>query len=160
MQLHQFLAALIHTYGSVLKNLEAFFGEEIFTEIMERAPELALTEREKINPRLYFHEESRPHEANDEDPYETIRSAVLSLKLTPSAEFYVWAYPPYRYFVECPLPLDAHARSPHRTPELQRWAKTFHERWVKNLGIPGKILSPESPLYWEPWNATWENRQQ
>ncbi len=117
MRLCEFLAELLQAHGQVLLRLAALLGEEELLELVEQAEELhsdrptgdlatAVRESEaqwerQTRARLV----SSPGDTASDGMF-LIQSAVHEMNLPSVLEFYVWAYPHYRAFIESGIDLS------------------------------------------------------
>ena len=111
VKLSDFLAELLQAHGQVLLRLAALLGENELLELLEQAEELhpsdeISTERERkweseIRARLVSSPGDSAHEG-----LAIIQSTIHDMNLPSVLEFYVWAYPHYRAFVESGIDLS------------------------------------------------------
>jgi len=110
MKLAEFLMELLQAHGQVLLRLAALLGEEEFLELLEQAEELHPrednAEAEKVwevktLSRLTASPGDTAHQS-----FAMIQGAVHEMNLPSVLEFYIWAYPHYRAFVESGIDLS------------------------------------------------------
>jgi hypothetical protein len=163
MRLAEFLCEVLSTHGQVLVRLAALLGEEELLELLEKAEELYPSGDE--NAESFSRWESWLKERLMASPGESassamaqIQSAVASLNLPEVLEFYVWAYPTYRAYVESSLGLSL--RIPRQSPtggvsesgvQLTEDAVSRAKQWFRRLPLPSHIGSTAERAAEIPW---------
>lgn len=111
MRLAEFLAEILTAHGQVLLRLAALIGEERLLDLLERAEELYPLADEDVE--TFSRWEKWLRSMLVESPGDTpshamaeIQSAVNALNLPEVLEFYVWAYPTYRSYIETGIKLS------------------------------------------------------
>lgn len=168
LKLGEILGLVLEAHGECLKALYVLFGEEVLIEILERTDEVA-TERSGgacLSQRLRqcFMEDRRVADRIHGEPDWPLllERRVQSLSLPAVLEFYVWAYPPYRLWIESDLNLnwilrcaeqiedpgsDESGGSGHPAISIRAQAENLvvedwtarAESWISSLGLPEKI---------------------
>lgn len=102
----EFLIHFLTAQGQTLQRLAALFGEEDLLEMLEE-----VGESYEVKPLILDLNPERFQSAGDAsgsgNPYQQLEWAVTELKLSPTLEFHLWAYPFYRYMIESGVELDA-----------------------------------------------------
>lgn len=140
MRLVDFLIHLLDAHAQTLQRLAALFGEEVLLEMLETAGESPSTEGEETPalPRLESPWLDPPSFDASYSPYAELEAAVHDMKLPAVFEFHLWAYPPYRAYIESPLDLNSKIRGPGGDvgTVLVDEAVAQAEAWIKKLPIP------------------------
>lgn len=111
MRLAEFLAELLQAHGQVLLRLAALLGEEELLELLEQAEELHPSEGPDGEAEERWESETRarlvPSPGDTaQDGFALLQSSVHEMNLPSVLEFYVWAYPHYRAFMESGIDLS------------------------------------------------------
>lgn len=151
MRLVEFLIHLLEAHAETLKRLAALLGEERLLELLDEAGEHGHEAEEKI---VALHSELEPPKSGSGgSAYQELEGAVRELHLPAVLEFYVWAYPHYRAFIESPL--DLNSRIPGTGGEtgsmLVEEAVTQNQAWVRKLPIPPQISEQVERTAYVPW---------
>ncbi len=170
MRLAEFLSQILATHGEVLLRLAALLGEEELLELLEKA--------EELHPTDTAHDADDPQGLKEFARWETwlkerlvaspgesapqamaeIQSTVSSLDLPEVLEFYVWAYPAYRAYVETSLGLAL--RIPKQGPtgapsesglQLTEDAVARAKSWFRRLPLPPQIAATAERAAEVPW---------
>jgi hypothetical protein len=163
VRLSEFLAEILTAHGQVLLRLAALLGEEEFLELLEKAEELYPSGDEDIasfekweawlKDRLVPSPGDTPSSAMAE-----IQSSVTAIQLPEVLEFYVWAYPTYRAYVETGLSLAL--RIPRQSPtgapsesglQLVEDAVRRAQEWFKRLPLPSQVAATAERAAEIPW---------
>jgi len=152
MRFSEFLAEILTAHGQVLLRLAALLGEEPLLELIEKAEDLypsdqaGDTEQSKtwenwLRSRLAASPGDTAAQAMTE-----IQGAVTELNLPEVLEFYVWAYPPYRDYVETGvdlsmrIPRQATTGAPSENGvQLTEDAIQKAKQWFRRLPIPSDV---------------------
>jgi hypothetical protein len=162
VRLAEFLAQILATHGEVLLRLAALIGEEELLELLEKAEELhpaddTLDEFERWDAWLKERLVTSPGESAPQAMAE-IQSTVSSLDLPEVLEFYVWAYPGYRAYVETSAGLAM--RIPRQGPtgapsesglQLTEDAVSRAKAWFRRLPLPPQIVATAERAAEVPW---------
>lgn len=131
MKLVEYLSLVLQKHGAVLLELKNRYSESILVEILER--------QQKVDYQPFVPELASSEVAAYESfPYEILEQTVKNIKLPAGLEFYIWAYPYYREFIESPLKLDQtlFTQDTILVQKLSKDAILFSEAWA--LSIPAK----------------------
>jgi hypothetical protein len=115
----EFLIDLLRAHSETLQRLAAFLGENVLVELLEKASDTmdALSCDFVICPEWIQVTEGRGENAAFSASYIELEGAVQEMHLSPVLEFYVWAFPFYRYMIESSIPFDPKFRLPKdKTP--------------------------------------------
>lgn len=151
MRLAEFLVSILQAHAQTLQRLAALFGEEELIEIIENAGDL-------------FPSELKPEWVESLDPpasgapsassaYSELEGSVQELNLSPILEFYLWAYPTYRSFIESELDLNARIRG-SGTPigvDMVDTAVEQAEHWIRHLRLPAAQSQLATRAAHVPW---------
>lgn len=153
LKLGEILALALESHGEVLKVLYTLFGEEVLIEVLERTDEVA-SERSTettLPPHLRkcFMEDRRVSDQLNGPPdwSALLEKRVVAIGLPAVLGFYIWAYPPYRMWIESDLDLnlilnqvDAHDALPDSSQTLvaDDWVNRA-DSWLSAIGLPEKI---------------------
>lgn len=142
MRLVELLIQLLEAHASTLARLAALLGERELVEALESAadetgavglPERLLEDRSRwLGP--------APAGGSEAAAYQELEGSVRELRLPALLEFHLWAYPPYRAFIESSLDLNSRIVGPGTDvgTVLVDAAVEQATRWVRRLP-----LSPE-----------------
>lgn len=85
--------------------------------------------------------------------YAELEGAVQEMNLPEFLEFYLWAYPHYRAFIESPLDLDSRIRGAGSDAGLAlvEEAMAQAEQWIRSLPIPPAISQQAERAAQIPW---------
>jgi hypothetical protein len=169
--LAEFLSEILKSHGQTLLRLAALLGEETLLELLEQAEELdpivptdpvqrsiqrehEVVWQEKTRAKLVFSAEKPPQEG-----FAQIHSSVQDMNLPSVLEFYVWAYPYYRAFIESEL--DLKLRIPPHQPSssgatdsalsLVEEAVHHAKDWFRRLPIPPGVAGAAERAAELPW---------
>ncbi len=151
MRLAEFLAEILTAHGQVLLRLAALLGEERLLDLLERAEELYPLADEDAETFSRWEQWLRsmlvtsPGDTSPQAMAE-IQSAVNALNLPEVLEFYVWAYPTYRAYVETGIELwrriprmSATGAPSENGLQLTDNALERAREWFKRLPLPSEI---------------------
>lgn len=143
-----FLIHLLGAQAETLQLLAGALGEEELLALLDQdePPQSKLT----IDPQL-FGEEAPV--AGMSSPYQEIEGAVRELDLTAPLEFYLWAYPTYRAFVESALTLDSRVSrgQAEGLTALTDGCITDARAWLASLPVPSSLHGRLEKLTAAPW---------
>ncbi|NDD91763.1 hypothetical protein EBZ37_06735, partial [bacterium] len=105
MKLAEFLAEILQAHGQVLLRLAALLGEEELLELLEQVEEIDRSGENAWEHQTRARLVSSPGDTA-QDGLAIIQSSVLEMNLPSFLEFYVWAYPHYRAFIESGIDLS------------------------------------------------------
>jgi hypothetical protein len=137
-----------------LQRLAAIFGEDILVEMLETVGEKY--EEKRIQVTLNIHAEWFEESRRGDDPgaaYAELEMAVQEMKLPKMLEFYLWAYPPYRAFIESSLDLNSRIPGPGGNvgTAIVEEAVAQAQNWIKALPIPPAIGQQAERAAQIPW---------
>jgi len=163
MRLAEFLSEILSAHGQVLLRLAALIGEDALLELLERAEELYPSGDEDIESfekwEAWLKERlvHSPGESSSQAMAE-IQSAVTELHLPEVLEFYVWAYPTYRAYVETGLNLalriprlSATGGPSESGAQLTEDALLRAQEWFKRLPLPSTHAAAAERAAEIPW---------
>lgn len=151
MRLVDYLIFLLKAQAETLRNLHDLFGERVFLAILENAGE-----REKVQSQ---DEEKKPIwlpcacTPSGQSPYEELQDAVRDFKLPEVLEFYLWAYPHYRMFIESSLDLNSCLEGSNlelATALVDDAIKHGHA-WIDQLPLPPEFKTKAMGEAKGPW---------
>ncbi|MBU6375673.1 MAG: hypothetical protein KGQ59_06730 [Bdellovibrionales bacterium] len=157
MSLSEFLAEILQAHGQVLLRLAALLGEEELLELLEQAEEMDNSTKTLWESDTRARLVSSPRESAS-DGLGLIQSTVLEMNLPSVLEFYVWAYPHYRAFIESGI--DLSFRIPRVTPtggpsesgvSLVEEAVSQGKEWFRKLPIHPTMASAAERAAEIPW---------
>lgn len=165
MRLSEFLAEILTTHGQVLLRLAAMLGEEELLELIEKAEELHPTPapHEGEEPGSQWEKwlrERLTHSPGDTPSHAMaeIQGAVSDLNLPEVLEFYVWAYPPYRAYVETGIDLSLRIPRQGATGapsesglQLTEDAVERAKHWFRRLPIASTMAPAAERVVEVPW---------
>ncbi len=143
MRLVDFLILILQTHAQVLSDLSEVFGEDILMEMLEDTGEKF---DEVLTPSRFAqktHADSviwldSPHPHSNADAYGELEDAVQDLKMPKVLEFYLWAYPHYRAFIESALDLNSRVKSvgdgPTAEALIDEAVQNGHD-WIRTFDI-------------------------
>src|SRR5437899_1226581 len=144
MRLAEFLVLLLEAHAETLRQLAALLGEDNLVALLEMAGDSEEPARRpgppqdhelfgELDPTIF----EKPSAASGPDPYQEIEGAVHGFQLPATLEFHLWAYPPYRWFIESPVGLDARIPGPGGDAGALLVERTvaLAEGWVRGLPI-------------------------
>ena len=147
------LTALLTAHAETLVRLSALLGEEellrLLDDFEDPIPEEGLRvqgEWSAASVQVLPAGEQMAH-----SPYALLEGTVRELGLPAFLEFYLWAFPPYRFFIEGATPLDA--RFTDGAP-LERLTKALIEdgqQWVRSLHVPSQVSRELEQSQKSPW---------
>ncbi len=111
MKLAEFLMEVLQSHGQVLLRLAALLGEDELLELLEQAEELHPSDVSNVETEKRWESETRarlvPSPGDTaQSGFAMIQSTVHEMNLPSVLEFYVWAYPHYRAFMESGIDLS------------------------------------------------------
>lgn len=141
MRLVDFLIALLQTHAHALQRLAALFGEDVLIEILENQPEPPEfpDPRKSARPSYSMSDFKNPPlrgVGGFGGSYSELETTVQNLRLPTMLEFHLWAYPPYRAFIESGLSLDATVAKTETTENLVKEVIEQATQWVRQLPLP------------------------
>jgi hypothetical protein len=159
MRLVEFLIQLLEAQAETLKRLAALLGEENLVLLLEMAGdeesgkengEPATAPQHEI-PIPLFGPPQPPFASRD--PYTELEGAVREMDLPATLNFHLWAYPPYRAFIESPLDLNSRLPGPggEAGAALVEEAMAQAEAWVRRLPISPLVYEQASRAAHVPW---------
>lgn len=150
MRVVDFLIAVLEAQAQTLQRLAAFFGEELLLEILERAGDQAPAE-----PPFEFESEwlERPFGEVPGSAYGELEGAVREMQLSAVLQFHLWAYPPYRTFIEGPAELEWKIKSngTEGGVKLVNHVVSRAEAWTKRLPLPPHLAAQVERAAEIPW---------
>ncbi len=157
MRLVDFLILLLSAHAETLKRLAAFFGEDVFTEMLEDSGETidkALPPRkytEKAGAALIWIDLNSPR--TNANAYAELEGSVHEFDLPEVLEFHLWAYPHYRAFIESAVDLNARMAPGGGTSgtALIEEACIQAEAWAHALPIPPAVAAAAHKAALVPW---------
>lgn len=151
MRLVEFLITLLEAQAQTLIRLAAIFGEDALIELMEHVGDQddetpALDPMPKLRP-------SAKRTSGEAAAYAEIDDAISHCGLPPPLRFYLWAFPPYRMFIETPLDLDSQIPlDQDRTGErIVTQAVDAAHSWLARLPIPPTMKAQVDTAVAVPW---------
>ena len=147
MTLLDFLILILDAHAQSLKRLAALFGEALLIEILENSDETGNENSPLmlLDP-TWFDENAALGMAS----YAQLEGAVREFDIPETLEFYLWAYPMYRAFIESPLELGT--RLSNRTVlSLADRAVSEADLWMKNLRIAPEFRKQAESAAQVPW---------
>lgn len=141
MRLVDFLCGLLEAHAETLKHLAGILGEDELIDALETMDETPfLPDPLEVSPLPA---------AIKEDVYTRLENTVRECGLPQVLEFYLWAYPPYRRWIEGMVGLDAvltqedAARSVETSVnEASRWRSQLLSRSPQAEMIAQQVGSP------------------
>ena len=150
MKLIEFLIHVLGAQAQTLQRLAAFFGEDVFLQILELAGETQETHPIPEIPSTWF---EKILATESTSPYTKLEGTVREFKLPSVLEFHLWAYPFYRSIIESPLNLNLKLKkAPHEgTESLVHEAVTQAQKWMRNLPVPDEMRPQMEQAGLIPW---------
>ena len=150
LRLGEFLTLILLTHAQTLKRLAAFFGEEEFLQLLEKAGD---NEAPRTHPFALQPEWFESHSTPTGAGYAELEGAVLELNLPPVLEFHVWAYPFYRKLIESRFELSdvIRTRDPDAVKILVEEASLQARDWVRQLPIHPELSDQAERIALNPW---------
>ncbi|MBC7386818.1 MAG: hypothetical protein H7301_11745 [Cryobacterium sp.] len=151
MKLVEFLILVLAAHAETLKRLAAFFGEEAFVEILEESDDENAPPRKSNHPRGTL---PRWMEDPGSEPnaYALLEGTVRDFDLPAVLQFHLWAYPPYRAFIESSVNLNAKLTPGDDAGKaLVENACADAEEWVKSLPMPSVVTVAAYKAAAVPW---------
>lgn len=143
------LIEILRAQAKTLELLRAALGQEELLHVLEeKEPPASLFE--SVEP--WASGEMSPR-AGISQPYKEIEGAVREMDLSAMLEFYLWAYPTYRAWVESPVLLDSCVRT-DSAPHFARLADLVIQdarNYVRNLTLPPKLSTQIEKLVEPVW---------
>ncbi len=156
MRLVDFLILLLGAHAETLKRLGAFFGEEELVNLLEDAGEaneaaLPPTKVSSVRAPIVWRDEPTPR--SNASAYAELEGNVREFDLPEVLEFHLWAYPPYRTYIESAINLGAKLApgGGESGVSLVEEACRQAEEWVKTLGIPPAVAAAAYKAAHVPW---------
>ncbi len=160
MRLVDFLIALLEAHGQTLMRLAAFFGEEKIIEMIEEVGDSPSSPESAPLLSIQQDWQAPDRVTASGSAYAELENAVHELKLPAMLEFYVWAYPHYRAFIESPLELTSKIQTrPHGPGSSGNDAGTIlveealaqAQGWIRRLPISPSIAVQAERAAQVPW---------
>jgi hypothetical protein len=159
MRLVDFLIAVLGAHAQTLTRLAAFFGEDVFTEMLEESGE---TIDQALPPSKFAkatHADGviwldSPHPSSNANAYRELEGAVREFSLPEVLNFHLWAYPHYRAFIESALDLNSRIKSDANSEsatQLIEEAVQQASAWVRALPIPPAAAPAAERAAQMPW---------
>lgn len=159
-----FMIDVLRAHGQTLQRLAAFYGEDELLEMLETIGDQSFPQVDSIEmaPEWFETEEKLTDGGGKDkaDPvkmqaqaYAELEWAVRELKLPPTLEFHLWAYPFYRSLIESSIDLSRSLRTSDTGagPILIEKAITFAKVWIQALPIPPEQSQQTEQLAWNSW---------
>ena len=153
MRLTQFLSLLLQAQAEVLKQLGALFGEDALIELLEERDDTLVSLRSEKHAALALWREQQQHGTPSFNPMGELQGSVRETGVPEVFEFYLWAFPLYRDWIESDLELDSVFPKDSREQLTLLINDTIEQgkRWVHSLPIPS-TLGPKIEKATEgPW---------
>ncbi len=158
MRLVDFLSALLTAHGQTLSRLAAFFGEDVFIEMLEDSGETI----EDALPASKFAKKIHADgviwldspQSSNANAYMQLEGAVREIGLPEFLQFHLWAYPHYRAFIESSLDLNSRIRADANSDaavQLVEEAVQQAQAWVRALPIPPMAAPAAERAAQMPW---------
>lgn len=143
IQLIDLLISLLKAQAQTLGRLAALVEEDVLVEWLEQVGDLNPPLLPKIKPEWGEIGMSRGN------AYAELESTVREFNLPALLEFYLWAYPHYRYFIEDSIDLNAQLKSSPQ--ELADDCIAFAHAWLRRLPIPPQMFMQAEAAIQNPW---------
>jgi len=130
-----FLVLLLQTHGRLLCDLREQFGADLLVRVLAnyKTQELPLQ-----SSKLWELFPLKPRSPHSPFPFEALERPVRDLGLADDLEFFVWAYPYYRTFVESNV--DLNETLPFQDQQvvaaLVDEATRMSVSWIESMPIP------------------------
>jgi len=164
MRLVEFLKYLLAAHGEALRRLAALLGEDALIAVLEELPEdpraIAPLSRRLASAFLPPMIPFKPKEPGMErtlvplaNPYQELEGAVREMKLPAVLEFYIWAFPLYRSYIESGLDLNSRLPSPVSESVMEVVEDAIQEsrNWVRRMPIPPHLGLRVDQAAKTPW---------
>lgn len=147
MKLVEFLIYLLEAQAQTLSRLAALFGEELFLHMLEESGDLP-TPKLQISTQWFESAESPQASA-----YALLESSVHEFKLPAVLEFHLWAYPPYRSWIESDLHLNAKILGPGGDAGVALVEESISQAnlWFRRLPIAEEFRMQAQSAAQVPW---------
>lgn len=161
MRLAEFLVYTLRSHAETLTRLAALLGEDQLITLLEAMPDPGPTR--KLTPEIQslfldpaqnqVHPDVPGKLVPPSSPYQEIEGAVQEVRLPVVLEFYVWAYPFYRMFIESPMDLNSLLADAddERTLALVDQAIQAAREWTKLLPLPPQLAIRADQVVKTPW---------
>jgi hypothetical protein len=156
VRLVDFLILLLSAHAETLKRLAAFFGEENLVNLLEVAGEetegaLPPTKVARERAPIIWIDEPTPR--SNACAYAELEGNVREFDLPEVLEFHLWAYPPYRTYIESAVNLGASLPPGGGETGVALVEEACHqaEEWVRTLGIPPAVAPAAYKAAQVPW---------
>jgi hypothetical protein len=162
MRLVEFLSLLLITHGESLKRLAALLGEDELVAILESQPEDTLSGEPVLSHEVlgWFQPPDQTPWSQTErrnpaqrSPYQELEWSVKDQNIPMVLQFYIWAYPPYRKWIERNIDLNVRFPNPV-TPAVMKVIDEVIEDariWVKKLPIAPDMAVRAATTAKNPW---------
>ena len=156
MRLVEFLIHVLDAHAQVLQRLAALLDEEALIAVLELAGEQQESDPEryptpilKLRPEWFDRHSATGHST----AYAELESAVHGMKLGSQLVFHLWAYPPYRAFVESEYDLDTRILGPGGEAGTRIVDDTIQmaRLWVEELPLPPQVRARAAQAAEIPW---------
>ncbi|MCC7440407.1 MAG: hypothetical protein IT285_02170 [Bdellovibrionales bacterium] len=140
MRLVDFLVLVLQAHGRLLVDLKEIFGADLLLRILAnyKPTELALQ-----GSKLWELFPLKPRSSHSPFPFETLEKPVKEMRLNEDLEFFVWAYPYYRTFVESNV--DLNETLPFQDQQvvlaLAEEATSMARAWAEAVPLPPEAES-------------------
>lgn len=161
MRLVDFLILVLEAHAETLKRLSLIVGEDELIEAIEAHDSESIqklrdpTELKALVSELTPDSPHRPGDFHGElgDPYRKLEGAVLDFELPPVLEFYLWAYAPYRVWIESGTDLGWKIPGPggELGTRMVETLVTASERWIQTLPLPRELMFQAEHAARVPW---------
>lgn len=153
MRLTQFLSLLLQAQAEVLKQLALLFGDEELVELLEERDETLHNLRSNQHAAISLWRELQTTSNPSFNPMGELQGAVRETGIPEVLEFYLWAFPYYRDWIESDLDLDGSfpKENQEKLSLIIEYSVQQGKRWVQTLPIPS-TLGPKIEKATEgPW---------
>lgn len=149
MRLVEYLIQLLEAHAQTLQRLAAFFGEERLIELLEEEPH----PEPRVPTRISASWFDGILPGRSSSPYTELEGAVREFNLPAVLEFHLWAYPPYRDFIESPLDLNSRIQGPggEAAGVMVEEAVAQARAWMRRLPIRPEVASQAEQAAYIPW---------
>ena len=154
MRLVDILISLLEAHAQTLQSLATLVGEERLLRLLEEAGELDQDYLTSPLPKPEWFDP--PMSSSDAGSYTELEGAVREFGLPEVLEFNLWAYPPYRSFVESDFPLESRVRMNSNKGEKREieWIEEIvnsAQTWIRRLPLPSEISTQAERAAEIPW---------
>jgi len=143
MLLADYLILILQSYSHTLKQIAFYIGEDQLVFLLENqsAPEYFFdVQGGYLTPHPYRIKKQETTKRLPSNLYAYLESSVHEMKLQPQLEFYIWAYPPYRTWIESESDLSFWINPSH--PEVEKLANEpafYNKRWIESLDCQNDV---------------------